>query len=207
MQRELRQLLEDKIARQGMRYGQGYNLDMSDLQAGSFVDLNDLEGGRRRRKTKESQAAINRRMAKVRAAKGSAMHRKRRAHKRGGDFVDLNDYYGSAYKNPIDKAMKDAITKRKNKQFDLLEADAYAAKLYKQKELIKDAIANYESKGKRYIDEYEGALGAFASKKAIIKAAAKAGIPLNMLKFSAADFAKAGVSAKKADSMEYSKYD
>lgn len=191
MQRELRRLLEEKVARQGMRYGQGYNLDMSDLQAGSFVDLNDLAGGKRRKKRKETKEQLHRRMAKVRAAK----------KKRGGDFVDLNDFVGAAYKNPIERAMKDAIKKRKDDQFDLLEADAYAAKLYKQKELIDAAISKYENQGKQYIKDYQDALGAFASKKAIMKAAQKAGIPLNMLKFSAADFKKAGVKPSESESL------
>ncbi len=190
MQRELRRLLEEKVSRQGMRYGQGYNLDMSDLQAGSFVDLNDLAGGRRRKKRKETKEQLHRRMAKVRAAK----------KKRGGDFVDLNDFVGAAYKNPIERAMKDAIKKRKDEQFDLLEADAYAAKLYKQKKLIENAISKYEKQGEQYIEDYQNALGAFASKKAIIKAAQKAGIPLNMLKFSAADFKKVGIKPPESES-------
>lgn len=151
MQRELRDLLERKVA-MGPGHGSGYYFDMNDdddldydLQAG------ELMAGGKRRKAKK-MTAMQRKMAKVRAGK-----------RRGGDYVNLNDYsyyQGGAgkntrrkrvakirsaaslrgFKNPLEKAQLDEYKAIKGQEWLRTVGPEYAAKLQQKAAIINRAL-------------------------------------------------------------------
>jgi len=171
MQHQLRELLEDKVARGGYYFdmGQGY-------------DEGELVAGKRKRKApkrkKETKDQLKARMAKVRAGI---------PHKRGGDFVDLNDaMYGAgkrkaqakSYRNPIEKAMRDNYKLQHNDEWLMTHGAEYASKLKEKADAITNALTQTRTGAlaTAYNNAYRDAYNNFRQYAPAQKAASKAGV-------------------------------
>lgn len=191
MQRELRDMLERKVAMGGNYF------DMAGNMGGDFIDLGDFAGGdlmagrrRRRRRVrrggkkpahmvKGSQAA-KRHMAEVRKGKKFG---------RGGDFVDLDDYQGGAKKrykyaktgntrNPIEALQRQMYKEQKNKEWLARDGAEYASKLLKKAELITNSLneMNITPLARAYQGVYDRTMQDYAAYAPAVKAARKQGI-------------------------------
>lgn len=186
MQRELRELLERKAAMGSHGFlGGDYYYDMSGQ--GEFDDGQLVAGARRRKRRvgrkKETKAQVKARMAKVRAGK---------KHKKGGDFVDLDDlmpYIGAgrgkavrekAYRNPIEKAERDLYKQEMSEDWLLTSGPEYAAKLKKKADILNRALANtrMNTVADQYNQLYQGQLAEYSGYDPYIRAAQRSGIPI-----------------------------
>ncbi len=195
MQRELRDLLERKVA-----YGGDYYFDMSGDQGGNeYLDMaagNLVAGARKRRRVKrkgqpaKGSAAAKRKMAKVRAARrGGDFYD---ANDFGGDFYDVNDYVGGAkkgrrrraaraktgnFRNPIEQVERDLYKQQKTSQWLMTDGPEYAAKLQRKAAMINQALqrTGMRNVGVRYNDYYNNQLANLSALAPYQKAARRQG--------------------------------